>query len=475
MSIFINRFRELALLEERYGSDRAELVVIYGRRRVGKSELIDRFIAASGGIRLLAREESKALQLRRFTADLAEYFNDPVLARTTFTDWDGFFEYLASRSLERIVIAIDEFPYLVKEDPSLPSLLQAAWDRVLSRGKIFFILSGSSISLVESSLMRYTSPLHGRRTGQMLLRPLRFRDLLEYIPEIGPAVETYAVFGGTPAYLIAADPSRTALENAERAILREDAFLYRDVEFVLRSELSEPRYYFAILLSIARGNHRLGLIANDTGLSAGLVNKYLSVLIDLQLVQREVPATESEKSRAGLYILADNLFDFWFRFVYPNLELIERGDARLLLERHIRPQFAQYVGPHFEEAVQDLLLCANTGGALPFTFLSLGRWWHRGDEIDLVATDPPGRTIGFCECRWRDGVDGGEVLQKLREKAARMPWHRGNRVEHYWIAARSFSRRPEGERVIGFDLGDLEQLWRRCHAGNHSGIADTLE
>ncbi|MGC9434980.1 MAG: ATP-binding protein [Methanomicrobiales archaeon] len=460
MSIFLNRDRELSHLHERYGSDGAEFIVLYGRRRVGKSELIDQFLRTATGIHLVAREESKHLQLRRFSADLSTYFKDPFLQKTGFSDWDSFFEYLIQHAADRAVIAIDEFPYLVKEDPSLPSMLQEYWDRRLKKTRIFLILSGSSISMMESVTMEYGSPLFGRRTGQILLQPLRFIHILEYIGDFKTAVEFYAVFGGTPAYIMAVDPERDILQNIEEKVMREDSFLFRDVEFVLRAELVEPRYYFSILFSLAGGNHRIGLICNDTGLSKSVVNKYLSILIDLKLVHRRIPVTEVHKSRKGLYFLSDNLFDFWFSFVNPHLDMLERGNAPLVVDQYVRPQFAQYVGKHFEEMVMDLFDQINGMGLLPFVFTRMGSWWHRGEEIDIVCLAENPYRILFCECKWQDGVDAAEVFAGLRRKAPHVSWNNDRRSEYFCVVARSFSRRAEGEG-LSLDLDDCTALLER--------------
>ena len=463
------------MLDARYGGDRAEFLVLYGRRRVGKSELIDRFLEGRNGVRLLAREESKVLQLRKFAQELGDFFDDPFLKSTGFADWDSFFEYLRQHSMSRTVIAIDEFPYLVKEDPALPSILQEYWDRHLKDSRLFLILCGSSIAMMEASTMDHASPLFGRRTGQILLQPLRFIHALEYLQDFRRAAESYAVFGGTPAYLMAADPEKEILANIEGKVLAEDSFLYRDVEFVLRTELTEPRYYLSILFSIAQGNHGIGLICNDTGLSKSIVVKYLSVLIDLRLVHRRVPVTESAKSRRGLYYLSDNLFDFWFTFVNPNLEALERGNSRLVVEQSVRPRLSAYVGRHFEGIVADLFDLFNDRGLLPFAYARIGTWWHRGDEIDIVCLRDDERRILFCEVKWQDGVDAMGVLERLRERAPKVSWHTGARDEYFCVVARSFSRRPPpGDSTLCLDLDDLDgwvkkarleedvAAWERC-------------
>lgn len=462
MSAFLGRERELTHLHERYRSESAEFIVLYGRRRIGKSELIDQFLRTTTGIHLIAREESKHLQLRKFSRDLGAYFQDPFLQKNGFSDWDSFFEYLIQHAGSRIVIAIDEFPYLIKEDPSLPSMLQEYWDTRLKNTRIFLILSGSSISMMESATMEYGSPLFGRRTGQILLQPLRFVHVLDYLGEMKKAVEFYAVFGGTPAYLMAADPDRDIQENIEEKVMREDSFLFRDVEFVLRTELVEPRYYFSILFSLAQGNHSIGLVCNDTGLSKSIVNKYLSILIDLKLVYRRIPVTEGYKSRKGLYFLSDNLFDFWFSFVNPHLDALERGNARLIADRYVRPHVARYVGKHFEDMVMDLFDHFNRRALLPFVFTRIGSWWHRGEEIDIVCLAEDPHQILFCECKWQDDVDAAEIFSELQRKASLVSWHNEGRSEHFCVVARSFSRRGD---CTCFDLEDLAALVRRAAQG----------
>jgi len=466
MGIFIDRQDELAVLTERYARKSAEFIILYGRRRIGKSELIEHFLKTTRGIRFLAREESKHLQLKKISRDCAVFFHDDFLERSPFGDWDSFFAYLAGKTKERVVIAIDEFPYLVKEDPSLPSIIQEYWDTRLKDSGIVLILSGSSISMMEEYTMQHSSPLYGRRTGQILLHGFRFVDVLEYIGNFNEAVEYYSVFGGTPAYIMAIDKEVGVFENITKKILSADASLFKDVEFVLRMELNEPRYYFSILLSIAKGNNRIGLIMNDTGLEKGLITKYLSILIDLQLVEREIPITDNRRSRKGLYRLSDNLFTFWFRFVHPNIERIERGEGEMVLRTDIQPQFAQYIGKPFESMAKDLFLEFNREGLLPFRFDTIGSWWDKGEEIDLVAMQREGPSIMFCECKWQDSVNADKLLENLKEKAAAVPWMEKTRKEYYCIIARTFSphsrKQEKIENILYLDAGELASWHQRC-------------
>lgn len=467
MSIFIDRQRELFVLNERYRSDRAEFIVIYGRRRIGKSELIEQFLKGAHGIRFLAREESKHLQLKKISLDCAEFFGDGFLKTSAFGDWDSFFSYLTDKAEDRVVIAIDEFPYLIREDSSLPSIIQNHWDTKLHDSRIILILSGSSISMMEESTMQHRSPLFGRRTGQILLQGLRFTDVLDYIGDFVQAVEFYAVFGGTPAYIMEIDTHKSVFDNITRKILSPDASLFRDVEFVLRMELNEPRYYFSILYSIARGNNRIGLIMNDTGLNKGIITKYLSILMDLRLVERRVPVTDTQRSRKGLYLLSDNLFTFYFGFVHPNVERIERSERDIVLETSIRPQFNQYTGRMFESMAEDLLIEFNREGLLPFRFDAIGGWWDKGEEIDRIALQRGGPSILFCECKWQERVNAKKILVQLKRKAASVPWRRGDRREYYCIVARSFLPQsvPKDDSAIFLDAGRSMEWHTRCRRG----------
>ncbi|MFH1618472.1 MAG: ATP-binding protein [bacterium] len=451
--MWLGRGQELKTLKRIAGSDRAEFLLLYGRRRVGKSELIDRFLKSQKGIRLLAREEAEALQLKQFSDVLAERFHDGLLKTNPFTKWDAFFSYLADKAGKRIVIALDEFPYLIEANSSLPSLLQYHWDQKLRKTGIFLILCGSSIGMMET-LMGSKSPLYGRRTTQMLLKPLRFADALPLLGRMREAVGAYCVFGGTPAYLVEYDRHKDLWHNIREKILSPERSLYRDAEFVLRQEVREPRAYFSIMESIAKGNTRIGHIINDTGLDKGVAAKYLGVLCDLHLVRREVPVTEKSpaKSRKGLYRLSDNFFRFWFRFVYPYIQAIEEGRQDWLMEKVIRPHMDEFIGPIFEAVAREALQAMEKAGQLPFRLARLGRWWDKEAEIDLIGIGEKDNL--FCEVKWSDDIDAAAVLHRLQAKAAGTGLHG---KPHFCLIARSFKQEIAG--VMQLDLKKLEKLF----------------
>ena len=458
--MFIDRETEIRLLEERLKQRRAEFVVVYGRRRIGKTALLLELIKKHGGVYLLARETSEAENLKRFSEKLADYFNDEFLRKNSLQSWDAFFEYLYQKSLkDRLIIVIDEFPYLVKGNKVLPSILQEYWDLKLSQGKIFLVICGSSVSMMEK-LLGYKSPLYGRRTAQMKLKPLNFFSAKEFFPRysLEEFVKAYGILGGTPAYLLEFDDEKSIEENL-RDYFRADSFLYGDALFILREELEEPRNYFAIMEAIARGKTTLNEIVNETGLERATVGKYLSVLIDLDLVRREIPVTASWKSRKGRYYVTDPYFAFWFRYVYPNLDLIETGQGEELIEL-VMKDFNNYLGWVFEEIAKQFLIELNKRKELPFRFTKLGRWWHRGEEIDLVALNEREKKALFVEVKWKDlsKREAKRVLKELERKSELVGlegWEKS-----YGLIARNVAGKEElrDEGFLVWDLKDFEKL-----------------
>ncbi|MBU4373593.1 MAG: ATP-binding protein [Euryarchaeota archaeon] len=451
--MFIDRDSELKLLEERINSDRAEFMLIFGRRRIGKTELVKKIIAEHGGIILMGREESKKLQLARFSRLLAEHYDDDFLKKQSFSNWDAFFEYVYEKSKSsRTIIALDEFPYLVKEEKALPSILQDYWDNKLRNTRIFLFLMGSSISMMER-LLGYKSPIYGRRTGQLKLQPFQFKDVAKFIKNTERAVELYSVFGGTPAYITEVEPSKDIVENIKEKFLRMDSYIYQDVRFVLMEELEEPRYYFSILEAIAAGNASLGEIINYTGLARSLVGKYLNVLMELDLVRREISITAIKKTKKGIYSLKDNIFSFWFGFIFPYEDLLSLGRSEEVLIRISRDLNA-YIGKAFEDIAKEFLWEANGGN-----FSKIGRWWYKGEEIDIVALNEKRKEITFFECKWsrmneRDAV---KILTDLKRKATMVKWHNSGRKEHYGIIAKAIEGK-EKLRENGYQAFDLQDL-----------------
>lgn len=461
---FFDRSAETAFLEGLSASGLPKLLVVYGRRRVGKSELLKHFVAKANGVYLEARQESDADILKNFSRALAQRFEDRVLAASPLGNWDALFEYLRARVPEGTPVVFDEFPYVVEANASVPSILQSHWDNFFQKRRSFIILCGSSVRMMER-LLGYKSPLYGRRTEQLKVTPLGFFNAVEFMPRKMPAerkAEFYSVLGGTPAYMLEIDFSKDVWSNIAENILPTTKFLNQDVLFVLREELDEPRNYFSILKSIAKGNTTLGLITNETGLEKQLVGKYLSVLRDLEVVERRVPVTEkkNESSRKGIYEIKDSFFRFWFRFVFdaqatgtqPNLETVET---------RIKPFFNAFVGKEFEHIALAWL------NSKPKGFLKgvyFGAWWDNANEIDAVGLGASGKKALLFEVKWGDLKlsESLGVLSRLEEKKNASPDLR-NYDASYGIIARSLQGKSELEKrgYAAFELEDIMTSTRK--------------
>jgi len=436
--MFIDRERELAMLEERYGSDQAELFVLYGRRRVGKTELLRAFCQGKRHVFFVADLGSEALLLTAFSQAIGEHLLGPGVP-LAFSTWDAAFEYLTNEAkVERLVVVLDEFGYLAQANPAFPSILQRLWDTHLKDTHIFLVLCGSYVSLMEREVLAYRAPLYGRRTGQYLLTPLDFSKAALFFPLYSPddLVTTYAVLGGTPAYLRQFDDRRPFVENVRDRILTPQTYLYDEPRFLLLQEVREPRSYFAILEAMARGNTRPNEIAQAAGLGGGAAAMpYIKMLMELRLVERRVPATERHphKSRKGIYRIGDPFFRFWFRFVYPYRSALEEGRVAQVVEKQVVPRLEEFVADTFEEVCRRHVWQLE----LPFTPERVGAWWSPRGEIDVVAISDEARAVLVGECKWSTKPVGTDILDGLRRKAQLLQ-HEGSWDQvHYALFSRA--------------------------------------
>ena len=332
---FIGRQQELELLEREY-QKQGSFVVIYGRRRIGKTTLIREFIKNKRAFYFLATEEIEAQGKKRLADVVARTTGNSMLQRVSFSDWLDLFRLIAKdQPGEKKVLVIDEFPYLVKANPAFPSILQKAWDEILKDANVMLILCGSLISMMQKYALAYDSPLYGRRTAQIRLGQLSFPEVYKARKlSFSDAVEQYAVTGGVPKYLEMFNDQEPLLSQLESVALSKNGFLYEEPNFLLKDEVMSSVSYFSILRIIAEGNHRLSKIAGalETGTSA--LTPYLSTLSELGFISRETPVTEKkpEKSRRGLYFISDNFMRFWFRYVYPFKGELELDNPQIVLD-----------------------------------------------------------------------------------------------------------------------------------------------
>ena len=334
------------------------------------------------------------------------------------------FEHLFGAATEQpLVVVLDEFPYLCISHKALPSILQRLWDERGRHSKVCMVLCGSYVSFMEREVLAHKSPLYGRRTGQLLLEPLAFSSLREFFPRYGAIerVRVHAVLGGVPAYLVQFSDAASLESNIETAVLGPTAPLREEVRFILTEELRDPKQYSSVLDAISFGRTRLNEIVQHTTLDRGPISKYLAVLQELRLVEREVPVTEPapHKSRKGIYRISDPFFRFWFRFVNSHRsELADRG-ARHVLTTHVVPNLDRFVGQAFEQTCREIVRDLVQAGRLRIAYDRLGRHWDREMEVDLVAMRE-GSPVLVGECKWSRKPVGEDILAQLRQKAARL-------------------------------------------------------
>ena len=354
---FIGRERELSVLSELADSGRAELFVLLGRRRVGKTELLQRLCRDRRAVYFLAAQVRDKDNLKAFQRALHEGMQDPLLENVDFPDWAAALTVAAERAGdERLIVVLDEFPYLCEANRGLPSLLQRFWDVTGKDSSLMLVLCGSQVSFMEREVLAERSPLFGRRTAQRRLEPLNPSETLAFFPEWSreDRLGAYAILGGMPAYLRRFDERKSLDENLMREVLRPEGYLFDEVQYLLRTELQNPATYNSILGALAQEAERVGDIALTVGVDSPTANKYLHVLRELRIVERTVPLTDSDplRSRRGVYRISDRFLSFHFRHVQPNLSMIEAGRGTQVLEEFILPDLERMI----DDARTDFIL-----------------------------------------------------------------------------------------------------------------------
>ena len=420
---FIGRTSELATLnaELERGSG---FVVIYGRRRVGKTTLIKEFIKDKRAFYFLATTESEAQSMKRFAGALSRTTKNPMLSKVTFTDWLDLFQVVADdHSDEKKVLVIDEFPYLVKTNPDFPSILQNAWDEVLKDHNVMLILCGSLISMMKKHALAYDSPLYGRRTAQIRLMPLQFTDV--YAAQnlsFEQAVEQYAITGGGPKYMEFFQTDEPLVEQIRRVVLSKNGFLYEEPDFLLNEEVQTPINYFSVLKAISDGNHKLSKIGMTMAQDTSAITPYLKTLIDLGFVTKNVPITEKnpERSRKGLYYVSDNFIRFWFRYVYPFKGELELDNQQIVLDEMGKDFKQKFVAFAYESICRNIFAELCRKGQIDFAPSRIGSYWrndNEGDtEIDVAAVDNQHKRLFLGECKYHAKPVDVAVYSALQEK-----------------------------------------------------------
>ncbi len=466
--MFINRESELKHLEEEYSKDTSKLIVLYGRRRVGKTALIEEFGKNKKDfIYYLADQQTETQQIESFKERVYEYTHDDFLMKTRFENWDQFFSYLTKilPADKRFVIGIDEITYIIKSSPAFLSILQKYWDMFFSKTKIFLIVSGSLVGMMVRELLNYDSPLYGRRTSQILLKAFDFKNASKFLKNFGieEKVVLYSIIGGVAKYLLLIEEN-SSREFIRKKMIEKEGFFYQEGIFLLSQEFKNPNVYLSILKAIAMGHTKLNEISNFAGIEGKKVTRYLDVLNEIGLVMRHVPVTEDPvKFRKGVYCIEDNFMNFWFRFVLPNRSQIELRDTENLLEK-IVDSLPDYASSAFEQIGMEFLQEINRSGKLPAQFTHWGRWWDRKNEIDITAINRDTLDILFCECKWQKRKTDADVVRYLIDKAPSVNWFNEDRKEHFAVISKSgFSgeaiKIAKENGVLLFDLKEMEKYF----------------
>ena len=435
--MFIGRERELQTLNSLYNSNSFEFAVIYGRGRVVKTALINEFTTDKDTIFFTGIETTAKENLDNFSGCIMEY-NTGIAADSTFSSFRSALEYVFELAkARRIVLVIDEYPYIARASKSLASTLQLLIDRNKNHSKLFLILCGSSMSYMEDHVLSYKAPLYGRRTAQLKIDPFDFFESCRRFKKLSDVDKAlaYGIVGGTPQYLIQLDDNLSIEDNIKNTHLNPSSFIFEEPGNLLKQEVREPATYNAIITAIATGSSKINEISNKVGANTSICATYIRNLIMLDIIKKESPYGE-KTTRKTIYTIKDNMFRFWYRFVPKNASIIAHGAAELAYKR-IEPELSSYMGGVFEEICKQYLWKLLIDGKCPVNFSDIGRWWGTDsktksqEEIDIVGT--AGDSALFGECKWTNEKIGTGILETLVERSNLFTYKK----KHFYLFAKN--------------------------------------
>lgn len=462
--MFVGRKTELDFLNDKYNTPGGQFIVLYGRRRVGKTETLHEFCKDKEYIFYSCAEYTDLEQLRSFSARVLINDHPAKKYLSEFSSWEqalnAVFDMPTSK---KMVLVIDEFPYMVKGNNSIPSVLQNLWDSKLKNKNIMIILCGSAMSFIEKEILAEKNPLYGRATGIFKMTAMSFYDAAQFFPNYSTLdkILAYSVLGGIPHYLKQFDDSMSLEENIKKRILQRGSILYSEVEFLMRQELREATIYNTVIQAIALGNTKMNDIHNKTQIEKSKLSVYLRNLADLEIIEREFPVFIGIKERAnvqrGLYRITDNYFRFWYAFVFPNMSELETDDADGVYKYAIKPKFDEYASLVFEDVCREYVSGLNRTNKLPFRYTKIGRWWNKTDEIDMVATDAKGKKILLGECKFKKSAFNLLELKNLISKP--VSEKQGIKKYYYAFSRSGFTKDVcEKAKTDNICLVDLNEL-----------------
>ena len=467
--MFVGRDKELSFLNEKYAEKSGNFILIYGRRRIGKTALVNKFIEDKKAIYLLATMEERNQIIRRFTQEISQFFNDELMFDNPFSDWDSFFKYMIEKIKScntKIIVVFDEITYIIEQDKSFLSILQRYFDLYLKDMNTMLILTGSLINVVYNDILSYKSPIFGRRTGNIELTELKFYEIMNFFPKLQmeDLIRIYAIYGGVPYYLgLLADGPKPI----EKFVNKNNIYC-SDVQFILGQELRAPEKYFTILRLIAEGKNNTSEISGAMGMNSNEISPYIDKLLTMRVISKEFPIL-LKKRNTGAYKITSNYFNFYFRFIFGRQQLLETGREDTLL-KIITKSIDIYISKIFENICMELLTL-KARDIFGFELLEIGRWWGRNpgkdrgkdiEEIDIVGTYE-GDGLLFGEVKWRNTKIDIDTFISLKAKSAMFQSERrafviisksGFEDELISLAAKS------KEKLFLIGLNDMNQLIR---------------
>ena len=421
--MFFGRQFELAQLNQQYESKKFEFPVIYGRRRVGKTELIQEFIKDKKAIYIQGIIGKEKQNLDNLALAIYEFKHQSLPLQISYDSIEAALEDITRlMETEKLVFVIDEFPYLAGSMPSISSILQMYIDQKWKYLDAMLILCGSSMSFIEKQVLSYESPLYGRGMTRYKLLPFSFKESCEFLIDVEKedVLIYYAITNGIPYYLAMIDTSIRVIDNLKLLFLQRNSKLLEEPMNLLNMELKDPSSYFTILNAIASGASKHNEIATKAGFSTALTSTLLDNLIELDLVEKRLPAVS--KSAKGIYYIKDSLFRFWFTFIGKHVNFIHTGRTKMV-EQIIEERLSTFLGPIFEDVSREWLLEASEIGNLNGYITEIGAWWggnpktKKQEEIDIIATTTDSKVLIIGECKWQSRATGLDVLETLTERA----------------------------------------------------------
>lgn len=412
--MFIGRKTELKQLNEQYNSSRFEFAVIYGRRRIGKTSLIQEFIKDKKALFFTGLETTQKQNL----INLSQVILQSSLDDITFNSFQAALENVFEKAKkERIIFVIDEYPYLANTYPAISSILQLLIDKNKEDSKLFLILCGSSLSFMEEQVLGYQSPLYGRRTSQYKIKPFSFFETCDYFNSFSYEEKAfiYGLTSGIPLYISLFRENKSLKQNIIDIFLSSNGYLFEEPTNLIKQECRDPSTYNSIIQAIATGATKLSEISNQVGIETGLCTTYIKKLISLGIIIKDYPIYKPSKKQT-IYLLEDHMFQFWYKFILPNISLINIGMGEKVYEK-IEPHFYEFMGYIFEDICKQYLWLLNIREELPLFFLKLGRWWGNDPrikaeaEIDILAYNDENQIL-LGECKWRNEEIDKKVLEK---------------------------------------------------------------